>query len=316
MRWIESLSNSGAVQTALDEQLLGKPYVVYLEDEHRIDWNSQSVTPPGPVYSAIPLTFEILSAGTIDFRSSNATFTRTISYSKDNGATWTSITSSTGRNSFNVVAGDKVMMKGNNATYSTTSNTYTTFAYSTAKFNLYGNMMSLVDDTNFAEITALTSDNNYLFQKMFQGQDANYEFGGLISAENLVLPALVLAKSCYGKMFNGCTGLTHPPKLPATELVADGVYNNLFNGCTSLLEAPELPATATTTNCYFWMFRYCQNINHIKCLATSLAAASSTSYWLQGVSATGTFVKHPNMTSWTSGDSGIPSGWSVEDAVL
>lgn len=40
MRYIKSYPNSGAVQTALNEEELGKPYMAYLEDEHRIDWNS------------------------------------------------------------------------------------------------------------------------------------------------------------------------------------------------------------------------------------------------------------------------------------
>ena len=30
---------------------------------------------------------------------------------------------------------------------------------------------------------------------------------------------------------------------------------------------------------------------------------------------TGTFVKHPNMTSLPTGSSGIPNGWTVQDAV-
>ena len=45
MRYIQILSNSGEVQTALDSRELGKPYLAYLEDEHRIDWNSKSPTP-------------------------------------------------------------------------------------------------------------------------------------------------------------------------------------------------------------------------------------------------------------------------------
>lgn len=45
MRHIQKLASSGAVQTALDQEELGKPYMAYLEDEHRIDWNSLSPTP-------------------------------------------------------------------------------------------------------------------------------------------------------------------------------------------------------------------------------------------------------------------------------
>jgi hypothetical protein len=38
--------------------------------------------------------------------------------------------------------------------------------------------------------------------------------------------------------------------------------------------------------------------------------------WVQGVSSTGTFVKHPDMISLPSGTSGIPSGWTVIDAEI
>lgn len=34
------------------------------------------------------------------------------------------------------------------------------------------------------------------------------------------------------------------------------------------------------------------------------------------VSSTGTFIKHPDMTSWTTGSNGIPSGWEVVDTVI
>jgi hypothetical protein len=63
------------------------------------------------------------------------------------------------------------------------------------------------------------------------------------------------------------------------------------------------------------MFNGCTNLNQIKCLATDKSANSCTSGWVYGVSSTGTFVKHPNMT-WTTGVSGIPSGWTVVDAEL
>ena len=35
---------------------------------------------------------------------------------------------------------------------------------------------------------------------------------------------------------------------------------------------------------------------------------------MNGVSNTGTFVKDPNMTSLPTGASGIPNGWTVQDA--
>ena len=62
------------------------------------------------------------------------------------------------------------------------------------------------------------------------------------------------------------------------------------------------------------MFDGCTNLNYIKCLATNISASYCTRYWVVGVASTGTFVKNPNMTSWPTGNSGIPTRWKVQDA--
>lgn len=90
----------------------------------------------------------------------------------------------------------------------------------------------------------------------------------------------------------------------------------MFDGCTLLTEAPELPAARLVSYCYSSMFFNCTSLNYVKCLATYLDPdASLTDSWLSGVAATGTFVKHPNAT-WESGSSGIPTGWTVQDATI
>ena len=129
------------------------------------------------------------------------------------------------------------------------------------------------------------------------------------------LPATTLAWHCYQHMFSGCENLTTAPELPVTTL-AEYCYWSMFSGCTSLTTAPELPATTLAQGCYEFMFAGCTNLNYIKCLATNISAYGCTSGWLNGVSSTGTFVKHPSMNSWTTGDDGIPSGWTVVDAEL
>ena len=115
-------------------------------------------------------------------------------------------------------------------------------------------------------------------------------------------------------MFWDCTSLENAPELPATAL-AQSCYVDMFWGCTSLVNAPELPATTLANYCYGSMFRGCTSLNYIKCLATDISASLYTYNWLRNVSPTGTFVKHPDAT-WTTGDNGIPTGWTVEDAVI
>ena len=446
-----------------------------------------------PVDPSQPLTFKIISGGTIYWTATSSSFRKTIVYSKNGGEFWSSITSNTGASApfISVNAGDVVQFMGYNTRYGEGSSHFNTFSGSTAKFEVEGNIMSLIKDTGFTTATTLAS--NYTFDRLFVACT------GLTSAENLLLPATTLANNCYSSMFQGCTSLTTAPELPATTLtencyygmfwnctslttapelpattlasycyermfcyctsliaapsilpattlagycyyymfsectsltsvpklpataLADSCYrymfdgctslvtvpstllpatalttscyNSMFSGCTSLTTAPELPATtlaqscylcmfeyctsltkapsilpatALTINCYFemfhgctslttapelpattlknycyyymfadctslttapelpattltnycyqYMFYGCTSLNYIKCLATNISASYCTTDWVRGVASTGTFVKNPNMTRWTTGNSGIPTDWTVQDA--
>ena len=127
------------------------------------------------------------------------------------------------------------------------------------------------------------------------------------------LPATSLASSCYHYMFYRCTSLLTAPELPAT-ILAPYCYFGMFNSCTSLTTASELPATTLATHCYEWMFHGCTALSYIKCLATDISEICCTSGWVEFVASTGTFIKDPSMKDWPSGSSGIPEGWTVQDA--
>lgn len=240
--------------------------------------------PPEPVYSAMPLTFEINGGGRIYWGLSNPTGdtheenAKTISYSKDGGATWTDITSYP-KATIQVSSGDTIMFKGNNSTYFETPE-WNCFGGSTARFKVYGNIMSLINGDNFTGLTTLQEGQR--FDSLFSG--CTY----LTSAENLILPATGLSTSCYFRMFEGCTRLT---------------------------TAPELPAVVIKNFSYFYMFNGCTKLNYIKCLARDKVGDYCTMGWVADVSATGTFVKRPNAT-WSTGVNGIPAGWTVEDAEI
>lgn len=127
------------------------------------------------------------------------------------------------------------------------------------------------------------------------------------------LPATSLSGEwCYRNMFEGCKSLTNAPELPATTLTY-GCYSQMFEGCSSLTNAPVLPATVLTGYCYSYMFRGCTNLNNVTCCATDISASNCTNTWLLSVSSTGTFTKATGVT-WSSGSSGIPSGWTIVDA--
>lgn len=127
------------------------------------------------------------------------------------------------------------------------------------------------------------------------------------------LPAKKLAEWCYGHMFSRCSSLSAAPELPVEELV-DCCYMDMFEKCTSLTTAPVLPAKTLVHGCYQEMFLGCSNLNSIKCLATDVSKNNCTDNWLYNVSSSGTFIKAKDMTSWGSGDGGIPTGWTVVDA--
>ena len=124
------------------------------------------------------------------------------------------------------------------------------------------------------------------------------------------LPVTTLASNCYQYMFYGCLRLVNAPTLPATTL-ANNCYEYMFYGCTNLTTAPVLPATTLSEYCYSAMFYKCTKLNYIKCLATDISATGCTDSWVYKVANTGTFVKAASMTSWTTGDNGIPTGWTV-----
>ena len=178
------------------------------------------------------------------------------------------------------------------------------------------------------ELPATTLTGTYCYSYMFKGCTSlttapelpattltadcyGYMFHGCTSlATAPVLPATTLENYCYEHMFQNCTSLTAAPALPATTL-ANYCYSNMFYKCTSLATAPVLPATTLAKSCYYYMLYGCTSLIYIKCLATDISASSSHKNWVSYVAATGTFVKPASMTSWSSGESGIPSGWTV-----
>ncbi len=127
------------------------------------------------------------------------------------------------------------------------------------------------------------------------------------------LPATTLKSYCYYGMFQGCTNLTTAPELPATTL-AKSCYYNMFYGCTSLTSAPVLPATILADYCYDGMFSSCTSLNYIKAMFTTTPSTTYTDSWVDGVSATGTFVKNSAAQWNVSGVNGIPNGWTIETA--
>jgi len=104
----------------------------------------------------------------------------------------------------------------------------------------------------------------------------------------------------------------------ADELINGKEFIELFKGCTGLTSAENLilPATTLIDNCYYYMFDGCTSLNYIKTMFTTTPSGSSPNYyttdWVNGVAASGTFVKNSAATWTTTGVNGIPEGWTIE----
>ena len=301
------LSEIGRIQSIKDKLVLSLQRLGYNIDNKLLINNFAKIIDPftnGESLSYLEkdqnyLTFKWVQNGAFYWKTSDASWTKDIQYKKNGTGEWITITSSTSGYVCDCITGDEIWVKGNNTTYAS-ANYYCSFKI-IGKTYISGNVNSLL---NFN--TILT---DYCFRYLFY----NCSFIDIDKEHPLLLPATTLANYCYSIMFRGCTSLTTTPALPATALVS-GCYCQMFYGCRSLTTAPELPATTLTFSCYQNMFFGCTSLNYIKCLATDIFATYCTSNWVQNVASSGTFVKNASMTSWTAGTSGIPSGWTVEDA--
>ena len=282
-------------------------YITYEEEQH---------------YDNMPLTLEIVSGGTLRLFAGENGFTRDVQY-KVNTSSWTNGTFSyTNYTELNVSAGDKVEFRGNNYAYAENLQNKNCMFTGTAKFNAYGNIMSLVNSTSFSGITSVDA---FAFVKLFYASkilDATYlympatslssdcyayMFGNSTITSAPALPATTLANECYGYMFYGCSGLTTAPSLTHITTQGDSAMAYMFQ--SSGLQTIELPSAAFSQSCYYYMFKGCTSLTYIKCLvdATDFYV---TFHWLENASSTGTFVKKSGV-EWTRDISGIPSGWTV-----
>ena len=318
-----------------DSESYDEPWVAYTKQTSEVSYN----LPPRD-YTTEYLTFEILEDGnmTVNMPASLlTTHVPYVKYSKDNGTTWTTISNvdNTAVNeTISVESGDKVLLKSNATQCSTGQGPYYSMNLScSSEHNITGNIMSLLYEDEFSANSPFKDGTSTVFRELFTNN------AGLIDASNLKLPAMVLNHQCYRSMFYNCSSLETGPELPATNITAEWVYGSMFGSCTSLTSAPALPSTTLTSNCYQgmfqgctslttapvlpaltlttfcyeYMFKNCSNLNYIKAMFTT-TPGSPTNNWVDGVAATGTFVKNIAAEWSETGVHGIPSGWTVQTA--
>ena len=174
---------------------------------------------------------------TLDQENPDYTSRNPFSVSNDNGATWTTLVFDQGDCYYSgtLNEGDKLLVKSTNTTFSI--NTDDSMISSSGNFKVYGNIMSLLYGDNFANQTSFPADSSQNFRQLF------YYCINLTDASNLILPATTLTEECYNWMFNNCSSLTTPPKLPATT-VPSYAYDAMFSGT----QITELIMLATSIN--------------------------------------------------------------------
>ncbi len=278
-----------------------------------------------PDYSKICLTFEVLERGdTGVFKFSGRDYDvrkNRIIIQKNDESPMTYANAENNVEYRTMVYGDKMKVWGTDIIY---DGSYIRIAG--VKHKVYGNIASLFYQYGYSGCTSFPTYAGTPAEHQFEGLFYSVWFGSgelhsedanlLVDASNLVLPFLSLTdnSACYFDMFSSCKELVYPPEiLPATGL-GRAVYERMFAYCDKLEKSPELPADVVLTDSYYDMFKECHSLNYVKCLATDITHSMSTYGWLYNVSPTGTFVKSPNMNSWTTGSNGIPSGWTVIDA--
>lgn len=303
MDYLKLFQNHTEYESFVNGGNMLRPNVSHCVNENDVHYNATMD------YSKTYLTIEsIENNNEIYFIHSNGifggNFQITISASTNNGETWTEYTSTSGGSGTSIATlnvGDKVLIKGTNSSYYH-NGSYASFKTS-GLFNAKGNIMSLISGDSFTSVNELTETNT--FRNLFK------DCTGLTSTKNLILPATTLVQNCYSGMFQGCTNLTTAPDLPATTL-SEGCYGGMFVGCTSLTTAPDLPAEILCEACYQYMFVGCTNLNYINAMFLTTPSTTYTQNWVNGVAASGTFVKNCAASWNVSGINGVPEGWDIQ----
>lgn len=231
------------------------------------------------------------AANTLSIKKNNANAPTIEVFKSTDGTNWTSMgQTDTTPITATVPPNSKLYLKATATKWGDSQDRGNTISCTTGRYNVGGHIMSLLVGDNFINAT-ISSDNtfncllrlntnlinagdlilpsnvnNYSYYCMFQGCT------GLTTAP--ALPATTLGRSCYQGIFNGCTSLTTAPALPATTLTSS-CYQNMFRGCTSLTTAPALPATTLIGNCYNGMFTDCTSlVNPPSMSATTIGNSS------------------------------------------
>lgn len=250
--------------------------------------------PEPPInYKKKYLTFEALEDGVFTLAIGSEVSTdrlASVSYSLDNGETWVDTNNVDGKTvtitTDEVPAGDKVLWKGNGVAMANDDINFDTTASnrlklvsnfsSTGKYNISGNIMSLLYGDDFKANDEFKEGSTCNFSLLFYSNPATDK---LISARNLIFPSKKCPDFAYLRLFQGNTNLEHSPMILSDYV---GVYGcgNLFYKCSSLIDTPKvLASNLVGANCYIYAFYGCSSLTK----PPKLPATNLTDYCYQGL---------------------------------
>ena len=214
-----------------------------------------------------------------------------ISYDGDTWETWD-------YSEIDLGLGQEVAFRGTNMSVSTTK--YSTFV-TTGNLKASGKIISLIDN---GACTATTFKSDYQFYKLFQLST------GLTDCSKLEFPAFT-RNICYNYMFSGCTSLTAAPEILPSTALTTGCYDGMFQAC-AFTTAPVLLGKATDSTSCSYLYHACSSLNYVECMLETIAGNNATTGWMYGVASAGTFVKSTAAWWTTTGQNGVPNGWTIK----
>lgn len=197
-----------------------------------------------------------------------------------NARDWETIgTTSTNGLYINILPDSRLYLRAETSSWSSASDVEHANSFSVDKtYSIGGNLLSLLYGGEFDGQTDFKNDSANAFIALFRNED------NLVDASSLQLNA---------------------------EFVPTNAYDTMFAHCENLESAPIIKGQTFSNQSCNTLFINCVKINRIECHATNPASGQFVQ-WVQNVSANGVFVKKRG-ASWSSGISGIPIGWTVEE---
>lgn len=201
-----------------------------------------------------------------------------------NAKDWETIgTTSTDGLYINILPYSKLYLRAEISSWASSSALISTNTIKVNKnYSIGGNLLSLLYGEEFNGQKEFKNESANAFVGLFYQEDNQEAY--LIDASSLQLNAEIVPMGAYDSMFHFCYNLEFAPIIKG-QIFGDGSCSVLFDGCSK--------------------------INRIECHATN-PTSQQFNNWVQNVAPNGTFVKKRGVT-WPSGNSGIPTGWTVEE---